>query len=234
LVDRRTRAISIDWVNWLSGVRLDLEEIGEFCRKRGIVFMVDSMQGLGALRLDLSKTRVDFMMAGCSKWLLGPQGVGLLYVAQCRLAGLVPTNIGWLSAEISSFQKLLPLGPPKKSAARFEEGTKNLMGICGLKENLKLLMKVGMGEVENRVLSLTDLILEKAKQHDFEILSPLQRNVRSGIVSIRPRHIKVERAYDRLKRHKIIVSLREGWLRISPHFYNTPAEINRMFKVLGP
>ncbi len=231
-VNKKTRAISVDWVNWLTGVRLDLLTLGEFCRKRDMFLIVDAIQGLGALELDTKKLKIDFLACGSTKWLCGPQGVGFMYVAKERLGKLVPTNIGWLSAEIESFHKLVPLGPPKKTAARFEEGTKNLMGICALRECMKILLSAGIQNVEKKVFELTDLLIDLAQGRDFEIFTPTEKKVRSGIVSIRPRHSDVKRAYERLRKNGIIVSLREGWLRVSPHFYNTPSEIEKIFKVI--
>ncbi len=232
VANRKTKAISIDWVNWLSGVKLDLKEIGDFCDRHNIFLIVDAIQGLGAFEINLKSLRIDFLTCGSSKWLCGPHGIGFLYVAKERLKELVPTNIGWLSAEVKTFHKLVPLGPLKKTAARFEEGTKNLMGICGLKECIKIFQKAGIKNIEKKVLYLTDLLIKKAQENNYEILSPTEKNLRSGIISMHPRHIDVKKTYERLIKNKIIVSLREGWLRISPHFYNTSAEIEKIFKII--
>ncbi len=228
LVNKKTRAISIDWVNWLSGVKLDLEEIGDFCVRHNIYLIVDAIQGLGALEIDLKRLNIDFLTCGSSKWLCGPQGIGILYVNKRRLDELVLTNIGWLSAEIESFHKFIPLGPPKRTAARFEEGTKNLIGICGLKESIRILKRAGIKNIEKQIFDLTDRLLNHAREKKCEILSPFAKSLRSGIVSIRPRNMDVENVYHQLKREKIVVSLREGWLRISPHFYNTESEIKKI------
>ncbi len=232
LTNRKTKAVSVDYVNWLSGVRLDLKEISDFCQKRGIFLIVDAIQGLGALDIDLKNIKIDFLTAGISKWLLGPHGVGIFYVARDKVRRLVPNNIGWLSADVKTFYKLVPLPGPKKNAARFEEGTKNFIGICGFKECMKVFLDGGIDNIEQRVLYLTEIILEKAREWGFEILTPTNKKMRSGIVTIRPRNANVMKTYEKLRANNIIVSLREGWFRISPHFYNTESEINQMFKIL--
>lgn len=227
VVNKRTRAITVDWIDFLTGARLDLERLGEFCHNRGILLFVDGIQGLGAIKIDLSKVYVDFFSAGASKWLFGPQGVGIMFISKRIFNQLKPNNTGWLSAEWDNFNDFSQLRPLKNTAARYEEGTRNLIGIYGFREHLKLILEIGVEEIEKRIFSFRKMLINGLKERGCEILSPLDKGNGSGIVTFKPKRTSSEELYDNLVAKKIIVSLRGGWLRVSPHFYNTEEEIEQ-------
>lgn len=232
LVDRHTRAIAIDWVHFLSGVRVDIGAIAAFCRTRAIRILLDVMQGLGAVNQSFGGLGIDFAFAGGGKWLLGPQGSGVLYVNSAILPRLKPANLGWLSARWDDFNDIYTRKPLKPGASRFEEGTKNYIGIYGLRESLRILLDAEMSEVADRVQSLVQLLRRRLEERGFEIITPADPQRHAGIVAASRRDIDTAVLFARLKEQGFICSLRENRLRISPHFYNTEEEIERFCAAL--
>lgn len=231
-IDKNTRAIALDWVNFLSGIAIDIATIGQICRKQGIYFIVDGMQGLGALSLDLSKVAVDFFATGAPKWLLGPHGIGLFYVRREILSNLKLFNIGWLSADWVDFYDIFTPKQLKTSAARFEAGTKNYLGIVGLKESLKLLTEIGLANIEARIHRLGDYLVSKLNDTNFKLITPKAKEKRAGIITFRRKDKVSKDLFMALKQKKVIISLREDYLRISPHFYNTLEELDLLLKII--
>ncbi len=228
LVDKRTRLVAIDWVHFLSGARFAIKEIGGFCQKRGIFFLVDAIQGLGAIDEDFSGSGADFVVAGGGKWLLAPQGIGLLYVNLKKLSRLKPFNLGWLSAHWQEFNDCLTPRPLKKDASRYEEGTKNYLGIYGLRAALKLLLDFGVAEVNARVFDLTRRLREGLLALGWEVMTPAEDEKRAGIVTCRKEGRDMTELQRRLEDNGFVCAVRENWLRISPHFYNTEDEVARL------
>lgn len=224
-VDERTRAVSIDWVHYLIGKRFELTELGKLCRRKGIFLIIDAIQGLGALQIDLSQVKCDFLCAGGSKWLLSPHGIGILYVSKERFDELKPSNIGWLSAEWDNFENFKVTRPLKRGAARLEEGTVNLIGIYGMRESLKIILSVGLAEIEKRIIILTNTLAKGLLELDCEILTPLDSTLRSGILSFNSPHISTKELQNFFSQQGVVCSFREGWIRLSPHFYNTEEEV---------
>jgi cysteine desulfurase / selenocysteine lyase len=232
LVDRHTRAIAIDWVHFLSGVRADISAIAAFCRTRAIHILVDAMQGLGAVDQSFGELDIDFVYAGGGKWLLGPQGSGILYVNAAILPKLRPANLGWLSAQWDDFNDIYTPKPMKPGANRFEEGTKNYIGIYGLGESLRILLEAGRSEVAGRVRGLAHLLRRRLEEKGFEIITPADPQRHAGIVTASRPDIDTSVLHARLKQQQFICSLRENRLRIAPHFYNTEEEVERFCAAL--
>lgn len=225
LVDEKTRTVSVDLVDYLTGVKIDLSELRS-CLRPGITLIVDGIQAVGATEFDLRP--IDFMACGSGKWLLSPHGTGFLYIREPLLDSLKLTNIGWLSSEWKEFTRL-EIKPLKESAARFEEGTYNYPGLHGMKESLRLLNSVGIKNISRTIKDLTDLIIDQVDKNRFEIITPANR---AGIVTLRPEG-DVKEIKRTLDEEGIIVSERMGCLRISPHFYNIRAEIEKLLEVLN-
>ncbi|MBS4015341.1 MAG: aminotransferase class V-fold PLP-dependent enzyme [Candidatus Latescibacteria bacterium] len=232
LIDAKTKAVSLDWVNFLNGIRIDLKRIAQICKEHKVYFIVDGMQGCGAVRIDLGDIQPDFFSSAAPKWLLGPHGIGILYVNKSILGNLKPCNLGWLSAEWDNFYDIAKPRKLKPTAARFEEGTKNYLGMVGFKESLKLFDQIGIDKIEAQVLDLTSYLLDKIATPQFEIITPKNRRERAGIVSFKRKDKDSAELYQKLKENNIVCSLRNGYLRISPHFYNTKAEIDQLVSFL--
>lgn len=233
-IDGRTRLLSISSVEYASGFRNDLDAIGAICQEKGILFFVDAIQSLGILPMNVRQTPIDFLAADGHKWLLGPEGAGILYVRRESLARLQPIDIGWNSVVgARDFSKIdFTLKP---HAGRYESGSLNVAGIVALGASLELLLSLGIDNVEKRIAELTNELCERAQSAGFDIYSSRRPGDRSGIVSLivpgqEPRQL-VRRCRDR----GIVINQRAGRVRVSPHCYNTVEEIERLLEALsGP
>ncbi len=230
-IDRKTRAVAISFVEFASGFRNDLESIGRICQEKGVFFVVDAIQGLGALDIDVKKCKIHMMSADGHKWLLGPEGTGCLYCSREILDELVPNNVGWHSV-INSSEYLnydLTLRP---DARRFEEGSLNIMGIYALGAAAAQILDIGIQNIETRVLALTDLAIQGLKEKGYQIVSSLIPAERSGIVCFRSQRHSSAELCQLLMDNKIVGADRAQSVRVSPHFYNSEEEIERMMEVL--
>lgn len=232
LIDIKTKAVALDWVNFLNGARIDLKYFSDICKKHNVYFIVDGMQGCGAITINLNAIQPDFFASAAPKWLLGPHGIGIFYVNKNTLSKLRPCNLGWLSADWDNFYDIKTTRKLKNSAARYEAGTKNYLGIVGFKEVLKLFAEIGADRIETQVLDLTDYLVKKIKTTEFEIVTPFSRNNRAGIFSFRKKDTDSRSLYNKLKQNNILCSVRDGYLRISPHFYNTLQELDRLVEIV--
>jgi cysteine desulfurase / selenocysteine lyase len=231
LIDSRTRMVALSWVQYASGFRSDLERIGRACRELGILFVVDVIQGLGALGLDVEADFIDVAAASAHKWLLGPEGIALLYVSDRVVERLRPLRSGWRSVR-DPFQWTdfdLTWG---EGAKRFESGTLNVYGILALGGSLEVLLEIGAGEIEPRVLALANLAARGLANLDFKVVSSRHRQETSGIVTAVPAGRTADELVKRLNERGVVVAARAGRLRIAPHFYNTADEIERCLEEL--
>jgi selenocysteine lyase/cysteine desulfurase len=219
-----TKLISISFVQFLSGYKADLEKIGDHCRTNNIIFCVDGIQGIGAMQIDVRKCKIDFLSCGTQKWLLGMQGLAFIYVDEDFQKKMIPANVGWLSVE--NAWNLLDFKLELKTSANvFKCGTLNSFGIYAFNTSLKLFKDFGFGNVESEVLSNTKYFIAKLNSIGLNcILSDCKDSELSGIVTIKPKNPEI--VFKGLSKQKIICSLREGFLRFAPHFYNTQQEID--------
>lgn len=225
-VDDRTKVISVSYVQFLSGYKIDLEKLGEFCKSKNIVFAVDSIQGLGAFQLDVQKCNIDFLSNGTQKWLFGLQGMAFIYVSDKLQKQMEPAFVGWLSV-VNAWNLMDYSFNIKSSASAFQTGTINTLGVYALSTTLKMLESFGYSRIENLVTDHTLFLRNKLSEEGLNLFpGQLEEKYFSGIVSFR--HPNPEGLFDWLNNRKILVSLREGLIRLSPHFYNTTSEIERV------
>jgi len=230
-IDARTRIVAISFVEFSSGYRNCLAEIGRVCRKRGTYFVVDGIQGVGALKLDVKKCLIDGMSAGGHKWLLAPQGTGIFYCSSRVMNELRHPTPGWLSMvgwqDYYNFEyNLWP------DCRRYESAQKNLMGIAGLGEALKMINGLGIEDVERRILDTTDYLCQLLESHGAKVLSPRGEGEKSGIVTFKPRKHSGEKVCAHLLKRRFLAVPRQGGVRVSPHFYNTRVEMERLVAAL--
>ncbi|MFI5236950.1 MAG: aminotransferase class V-fold PLP-dependent enzyme [Ignavibacteriales bacterium] len=220
----RTKLVSISFVQFLSGYKVDLEMIGKVCREKAIIFSVDSIQGLGAINLDVQKCNIDFLSNGTQKWLLGLQGLAFLYIRKELQEQMKSFPIGWLAVKNS--WDLLNFDPtPKQTAERFQPGTLNNIGIYAFNSSMKLLKEFHFEEIENQVLSNSIYFIQELAKLGYESpLLSIPENYLSGIVSFKNKN--AQKIFDHLSQRKIVCSLREGYIRFAPHFYNTKQDID--------
>ena len=220
----QTKLISVSFVQFLSGYRIDLEKIGKVCREKGIIFSVDAIQGLGAIMLDVEKYNIDFLASGTQKWLLGLQGLAFLYVRKELQDKMKSAPIGWLA--VKDAWNLLNFDlTTKETAERFQPGTLNNLGIYAFNSSMKFFKEFGFDEIEKRVLNNAKYFIEELAKIGFESqLFSLPEKHLSGIVSFR--NGNAQKIFEHLSQKKIVCSLREGYIRFAPHFYNTKQEID--------
>ena len=230
LMDSRTRMVTVSSVQFSNGFRIDLKRLGGLCRDRNILLCVDAIQSLGMIPMDVQACNVDFLSADAHKWLLGPEGIGIFYCRKELTERIAPSLIGWKSVQ-NEFDFDQPHLVLKRDAQRFEEGSLNLMGVFGLGAAIELLLEVSIEDIEQHVLDLGDEIIEEADKRGFEILTPRERRERGGNVTFRG-HFDQEAVRSGLREKGIMVNVRGGGLRVSPHFYNIESDIERLFEAI--
>lgn len=230
-VDGRTRLVAVSHVQFSTGFRIDVESLGAACARAGVPLLVDAAQSLGALRVDAGRWGAAFLAANSGKWLLGPGGIGVFYCRRDLLDRLVPANVGWRSvrAALHDFNYPFDLRP---DAARFEEGSWNLPGLAGLEAALDLLDEAGPEAVERRVLALADSLARLLADMGWEVASPRGPGEGSGIVCFRVPGRPAAAVVEGLRAAGIAVSAAAGAVRVSPHFYNTAADLERLAQAL--
>ncbi|HSW49360.1 MAG TPA: aminotransferase class V-fold PLP-dependent enzyme [Bryobacteraceae bacterium] len=228
---RGARLLSISFVQYLSGYRADLGSIGEICRRHGCLFMVDAIQGLGAFPVDVRKAGIHFLAADGHKWLLGPEGCGILYIHKDLQDQVEPVEFGWTNvAGYNDYaSRDMALRP---DAGRYECGTLNTIGCYGLRAAIDFLLEIGVERIAPAVQALGDQIAEGVVSRDYELLVARTPASGAGIVSFRKEGVDSRLVVSRLKEQGIIAAPRQGWVRASPHFYISPEEIDRMIQAL--
>jgi selenocysteine lyase/cysteine desulfurase len=230
--DRRTRIVTLSWVSFSSGWRNDLDRVAEIAHRHGALFFLDAIQGLGVFPLDVTKTPVDFLSADGHKWLLGPEGAGIFFLRREHLNLLRPVGVGWNSVvDEHNFSRIdLTL---KDTAARYEGGTQNTPGLIGLGASLGLLVEHGAEAISRRVLELTDLACARLAQAGALVRSDRRPEHKSGIVVFDLPGRDPEAIRRRCFQQGVVLSCRAGRLRISPHAYNDPSDIDRLIAAVG-
>lgn len=222
------RAVTVSWVQFTSGYRVDLTAIGAACRARGIWFVVDAIQGLGACTLDVRATPIDVLACGAQKWLLAPWGTGFVYVRRELVQRLAPQDVGWLAvrggddfARLTDYDYTL-----RDDARRFEVLTLPFHDFAGLVASLELLHELGPAAVAAHVAARAEQIVRwAASRDDVALVTPADAARRAGVVSFRTPDAPAASA--RLRAAGVAHSVREGAVRLSPHGYNSAADVDR-------
>ncbi len=231
--DKRTRLLAVSSVHYATGLRLDLERLGNFCHQQAILLCVDAIQSVGAMNIDVQAIGADFVMADGHKWMLGPEGVALFYCRSERRDTLNLCQYGWhMVAHAGDFDRAD--WRLAESAQRFECGSLNMLGIHALSASLSLLLEVGMDNVEARVLANTAYLSESIQRHPkLELVSPDQNQRRSGIVSFRRKSSDSSALFSFLTSAGVVCALRGGSIRFSPHFYTPKGKLEQAVKLLS-
>lgn len=236
----RTRLVALATCHFLSGYRIDAAAIGAKLQERGILFCLDAIQTLGAFPLDVR--HADFLSADSHKWMLGPCGAGILYVAHDRAKDLRPTLRGAWNIESPGFiaQERVAFEP---GGRRYEPGMLNWPGIVGMEASLRMLLALGIEAVAERILFLRHALLERIRPMGYrlyieELDAASDDTTRSGIVTVHRPGTDMAALAKRLEQAGIVVSLRQNragemFIRFAPHFYNTEEELDRAAEVLS-
>jgi cysteine desulfurase/selenocysteine lyase len=230
-----TRLVALASCHYLSGWRIDVDAIGALLREREILFSVDAIQTLGAF--PFSARFVDFLSADAHKWMLGPMAIGIVFVAKRNFELCRPTLLGSWNIQSPQFlaQETMTF---HETAQRYEPGVLNVAGVYGMRASLEMLEATGLETVSSTILDVRDHLHGLLEKMGFEFLSPsCEEPLRSGIVTARRPRVPSSGLSSALEKEKITASLRMArgggeWLRFSPHFYNTRAEMERIADVL--
>ncbi|MEP6471713.1 MAG: aminotransferase class V-fold PLP-dependent enzyme, partial [Acidobacteriota bacterium] len=233
VVDARTRVVAVSWVAFHNGWVYPLEEIGAFCREKGILFVVDAIQGLGALALDVEAAHVDVLAADAHKWLLGAESCTVFYVSENARERVPPIGGGWWNVRHDSTHAGGFLDYRLDfhlSARRYEPGSIPTAQIRGLAAALDLLEEIGVETITSRILDSVRALAQGLVDLGWKVASP--EPLASGIVAAVPPDGNPLRAAKALEARGIIVAPREGAVRFSPHVYNDRDEVRRILGTL--
>lgn len=224
-VDGRTRVVAVSWVAFHNGWVFPIEEISRFCREREILFVLDAIQGLGALPLDVHAAGVDVLAADAHKWLLGPEGCTVFFVAESARDRVPPLFAGWWNIRHERGYLDYDLDF-YSSARRYEPGTLATANIAGLAAAIDLLTETGPEIVRTRILEVNEILKRGLAERGWRIVSP--EPLQSGILAAALPDTDSRVLAKRFEELGIMTAPREGALRFSPHFYNDAREVERI------
>lgn len=233
-ITNRTRVVALSSVQYASGFRIDLKPIADLVHQARGYLCVDGIQSVGLIPMDVQAIGIDFMAADGHKWLLGPEGLGFMYVHEDLCPLLHPALIGWHSVvdpmNFGDYNFQLHM-----DAKRFEPGTQNIPGILAMGASIDVLLETGIDTIWAAVQKLNEQLCNGLPDAGCRIKSPRKKGQISGSVvfepinpDVNPKHVVAE-----LAKQNIIVVVREGRIRVSPHFYNQPQQIDRLLEQLG-
>lgn len=232
LIDGRTRAVTVSSVAFHNGFAADLDAIGALCADRNALFCVDAIQSVGVLPIDVRRAKIAFLAADGHKWMCGPEGAALFYVAAEHRDKLEVIESGWTNIErrgrfIECTFDLLP------DARRFEAGSLNTNGIYGLRAGIELLLEIGIEEIATEAIRIATRLADALESIGWRLGTP--RPIASAIVGAAPPGVdgrELLRLHALLEKQGVVCAPREGMLRFSPHFYNSDEEMDRIVQVL--
>jgi cysteine desulfurase/selenocysteine lyase len=231
LIDRKTKLVAVSYVQYSNGFRTDLAELSKIAHENGAYVVTDAVQAVGQMPINVTNLGVDFLASSGYKWLLSPISTGFLYVKRDLFDELWPTIVGYRSDENPmdfSYRNL----QPAQTARRYEAGQLNFPGFAGMKEAIGLLQDVGLENVWSRIRSHIDMLRNGIeKSSTFHIRSSMDEKARSGILNLACQN--PDSIAELLFKRGIVISVRGGGLRVSPHFYNTEEEISRLLSELN-
>ena len=231
LITVKTRAISLSAVHWCTGMPLPLEQVGALCKEKGIDFVVDGAQGVGMQPLDTQKTNIAYMAFPAWKWLLGPLGLGVLYISKEKLNSLKPIFIG--TESVVQHQEYLPYKSElKPTTDRFTISTANFNDWVYFEASLQFLQDIGFAAVRDRILELSAYLSAGLTKIGFKVFSDQFPDYPTGIVVCEKPGVGSDIVVQQLKQNKIVTAERLGRVRFSPHVYISPQQLDEVLRVL--
>lgn len=229
LIDERTLLVSIPHVCYRNGVRLDPRPVAQLCRERGAMLLLDCYQAVGSFPINARELDVDFLVGGCLKYLLGTAGVGFMYVRGGGDPGLQPLMTGWFAQQNVGAMDIYH-HRPSTSARRFESGTPNVCGLYAVAAGLRFLLDVGLVDVDAHIRALTGEIARRIRERGWLLVTPPEPERHGATMALACND--APQLVTRLAGAGIIVSDRDGNLRISSHLYNNLADLDHLFTEL--
>ena len=231
-VNERTRLIAISSVQYATGLRMDLARIGEFCRRNHILFCVDAIQSIGAVRFDAQAIKADFVAADGHKWMMGPEGLAVFYCRPELRERLQLRQFGWHMVEsVGDFDRLE--WEIASSARRFECGSPNMLAIHALNASLSLLLETGMEKVEALVHDNSRFLIERLTAAGMRVVTPRKPARHAGIVSFSVPDGNNTPLFEHLLSAGVFCANRSGNIRFSPHFYTPRVKLELVLGLLG-
>ncbi len=231
LMDEKTRLLAVSFVEYTTGFKNDLHALGQLCQEYNVLFVVDAVQGLGAVPINVKDCQIDFLSSGGLKWLMSQSGIGCFYANLSSIEKLVNYNYGYASViDRNDYDRYYQ--PPSQNAERFEEGLFNLAGMYILGASLSLILETGINEIYNKISVLTDYLIDQLKNKGYHLLTPIEKKHRSGIISFNSNKHNSKDLFKLLHDNKIVVSELRNCIRVSPHFYNTKDHIDKLIELL--
>jgi cysteine desulfurase/selenocysteine lyase len=228
----KTRTIITSHVQYSTGFKQDLEALSEICSEKNLYMVVNATQSIGALKFDVRKIRVDFTVGNGHKWLLSSFGIGTFYIHSKLLekeSELNPPFFSQFGQENKEHFDNMRIRM-SKNASKFEISSPHFPNIIALKAAVSYISKIGIPRIEERIRYITQYLIERLAELKIQILSPLESLHRSAIIVFKSR--SPEHLVKYLRRRQIIVSVRGGGIRVSPHFYNNEDDIDRLISAV--
>ena len=226
-LNSNVKLLSISSVQYGTGLALDLDQLGQACRSRDILYCVDAIQSIGAMPFNVEQNQADFVVADGHKWMLGPEGVALFYLSDRMLNQLKLNQYGWHMVknrgnyDVKTWERAT-------DATRYECGSPNMLGAFALNSSLELLLEVGMEQVYEQLLDnviyLQNLLEQRA---DVSLITDISRPIRSGIITFKHNRIDSPDLFEQLKLKGIVCAYRGGGIRFSPHFYTPKSRLEQ-------
>ncbi len=228
-IDERTKLVSITHVCFRNGSKLDVPAIVDIAHRKGALVLLDTYQTTGTMPIDVKQLKVDFLAGGVLKYLLASAGLAFVYIRKDLLPDLHPTTLGWFS-QANIFAMDIYANTPSPTARRFESGTPPVPSIYAGVAGMKLVQAVGLEKIEQEIGQITGAIKEGAMRRGFNLGSPVDPKKHGALITLRSH--KVDLLVKRLEADGVITSSRDNNLRLSPHFYNNQADVDRLLDVL--
>jgi len=230
LITNKTKLISISMVQFLTGYRADLKELGDLCKRKNIIFCVDGIQGAGIVNIDLGECNIDFFAGGSHKWLMGLQGLGYFYISEKLLSFIEHKSIGWTSVK-NPWNLLDYKLDLIENAESFQNGTLPRIAIIALNASLSFFEEIGLNRIEERIINNAIYLKNLLTENGFQpLLKDVGKNNLAGIISFS--HSKSVEIVKKLEKKNIVCSVREGVIRVSPHFYNSREDLDLLVEEL--
>jgi selenocysteine lyase/cysteine desulfurase len=231
-MDKNTRLLTTSSVHYATGLRVNLERLSASCRKLGVLLCIDAIQSLGAFALDVRALEADFAVADGHKWMLGPEGLAVFYCRPERLNELKLHQYGWHMVEDAGNYDQTDWQPSGDSR-RFECGSPNMLGIYALEASLALIEETGIQAVSDSISRNVSYLIENIEyMQNVEPCSPVSATRRAGIFTFRIKNVDHTRLHQYLMSNKVICARRGGGIRFSPHFYNSPEQLDNALEIL--
>ena len=230
--DHNTRLISLRTVQYASGYRMDVARIAQFAHTHNIHWGLDAIQSLGALPMDVQALDVDFVAADGHKWMLGPEGLAVLYVREAFRQQIKPRQFGWHMVQQSG-QFDQQDWTAATDGKKYEPGSPNSVSVHGLEASLSLINELEMEFVTSRILANTQHMIDEVQRtENLELVSSEDPRNRSGICCFRPRSHSISNLFSHLTPQQLVCALRGNAIRFSPHFYNDSSQIAAAFSLV--